>query len=55
MANSSRRQQWPVLRRYVDRVLKAVDAANPGSYSEVEIPFGSAPVLRRAHDNSFPF
>jgi hypothetical protein len=31
--------QWPVLRRYVNRVLAAVDAAAPGSYSEVEIPF----------------
>jgi hypothetical protein len=31
--------QWPVLRRYVDRVLAAVDATTPGSYSEVEIPF----------------
>jgi hypothetical protein len=32
--------QWPVLRRYVDRVLAAVAAASPGSYAEVEIPFG---------------
>lgn len=31
--------QWPVLRRYVERVLAAVDAAVPGSYAEVEIPF----------------
>jgi hypothetical protein len=31
--------QWPVLRHYVDRVLAAVDAATPGSYTEVEIPF----------------
>jgi hypothetical protein len=31
--------QWPVLRRYVERVLAAVDAAFPGSYAEVEIPF----------------
>jgi hypothetical protein len=30
--------QWPVLRKHVDRVLAAVDAAKPGSYSEVEIP-----------------
>jgi hypothetical protein len=32
-------QQWPVLRRYVDKVLAAVDAATPGSYTEVDIPF----------------
>jgi len=31
--------QWPVLRRYVERVVSAVDAALPGSYAEVEIPF----------------
>lgn len=32
--------QWRVLRRYVERVVAAVDAATPGSYAEVEIPFG---------------
>jgi len=32
-------QQRPTLRRYVDRVVAAVNAATPGSYSEVEIPF----------------
>ena len=32
-------QQWPLLRRYVDRVVAAVDAVTPGSYCEVEIPF----------------
>jgi len=31
--------QWPVLRRYVDRVLAAVNVASPGSYAEVEVPF----------------
>ncbi len=31
--------QWPLLRRYVERVVAAVDAAVPGSYAEVEIPF----------------
>ena len=30
--------QWPVLRRYVDRVVAAVNAAKPGSYTEVDIP-----------------
>ena len=32
-------QQWPVLRRYAERVVAAVNAATPGSYREVEIPF----------------
>ena len=32
--------QWPVLRRYVERVVAAVEAATPGSFTEVEIPFG---------------
>lgn len=31
-------QQWPVLGRYVERVVAAVNAATPGSYTEVEIP-----------------
>jgi hypothetical protein len=31
-------QQWPTLRRYVQRVVVAVNAATPGSYAEVEIP-----------------
>ncbi len=30
--------QWPVLRRHVERVVIAVDAAQPGSYTLVEIP-----------------
>jgi len=32
--------QWPALRRLVDRVLAAVNAATPGSYTEVDIPGG---------------
>ena len=32
-------QQWPTLRRYVDRVVAAVNAATQGSFAEVEIPF----------------
>jgi hypothetical protein len=32
-------QQWPILRRYVDRVVAAVNAASPGGFTEVEIPF----------------
>ncbi len=31
-------QQWPVLRRYVERVLVAVNTAVPGSYTEVDVP-----------------
>lgn len=34
-----RNAQWPVLRRHVQRVVEAVDAATSGSYVEVEIPF----------------
>jgi hypothetical protein len=34
-----RNAQWPVLRRYVDRVVVAVNASTPGSFSEVDIPF----------------
>src|SRR5215813_7755020 len=30
--------QWPVAKRYVDRVVAAVNAAKPGTYCEVEIP-----------------
>jgi hypothetical protein len=32
-------QQWPTLCRYLERVVAAVDAATPGSVTEVEIPF----------------
>jgi glutamate racemase len=30
--------RWPLVRRHVDRVLAAVTAAKPGTYTEVEIP-----------------
>jgi hypothetical protein len=30
--------QWPTLRRYVERVVAAVNAATPGSYLLLEIP-----------------
>lgn len=30
---------WPVVRKYLDRVIAAVNAATPGSYTEVDIPF----------------
>jgi hypothetical protein len=32
-------QQWPTLRRYVERVVAAVNAATPGSFTQAEIPF----------------
>jgi hypothetical protein len=32
------RQQWPQVRRYVQRVVEAINAAAPGSYVEIEIP-----------------
>ena len=30
--------RWPVLAQYVERVIEAVNAAKPRSYTEVEIP-----------------
>lgn len=30
--------RWPVVRLYVERVVSAVNAARPGSYTEVDIP-----------------
>jgi hypothetical protein len=30
--------RWPVVQRYVDRVVAAVSAAKPGTYLEVKIP-----------------
>lgn len=32
-------QQWPQLQPHVQRVIEAVNAAKPGSYVEVEMPF----------------
>jgi len=32
-------QQWPRLRPYIQRVVEAVNAAESGSYTEVDIPF----------------
>ena len=31
-------QQWPVLSRYLEKLVAAVNGATPGSYTEVEIP-----------------
>jgi hypothetical protein len=30
---------WRIVRKYFDRIVEAVNAATPGSYSEVDIPF----------------
>ena len=30
--------RWPVVRRYVERVVSAVNAVIPGTYTEIEIP-----------------
>ena len=30
--------QWPILRLHAERVVATVNAARPGSYTEVEIP-----------------
>jgi hypothetical protein len=32
-------QQWPAVKLYLDRIVIAVNAAAPGSYTEVYIPF----------------
>jgi hypothetical protein len=31
-------QQWPLLRPHVQSVIEVINAAKPGSYSEVRIP-----------------
>jgi hypothetical protein len=31
--------QWPVVRLHLDIIATAVNAATPGSYAEVDIPF----------------
>ena len=31
--------QWPMVQLYLDRIAVAVNAATPGSYIEVDIPF----------------
>ena len=33
-------QQWPVVRLHLDRIAAVVNSAAPGSYTEVDIPFG---------------
>lgn len=30
---------WPTLKQHIERVVEAVDAATPGSYVEVDIPY----------------
>ncbi|HEY7391524.1 MAG TPA: hypothetical protein VH640_23615 [Bryobacteraceae bacterium] len=34
---------WRVVRKYLERVTAAVDAATPGSYTEVDIPLNKPP------------
>jgi hypothetical protein len=34
--------QWPRVRLHVDRIAAAVSAATPGSYTEVEISYGTS-------------
>ena len=34
-------QQWPLVRLHLNRIAAAVNAATPGSFTEVEIPFGA--------------
>jgi hypothetical protein len=31
--------QWPIVRLHMERIAAAVNAATPGSYAEVDIPF----------------
>jgi len=31
--------QWPIVQLHRDKIAKAVDATQPGSYAEIEIPF----------------
>ena len=35
------RQQWPQLEPHIQRVIEAINAAQPSSYVEVDIPFKS--------------
>ena len=32
------RQQWPQVRSYVQRIVEAINSAEPGSYVEIEMP-----------------
>ncbi len=32
-------QQWPLVQLHLDRIAAAVNAATPGSFTEVDIPF----------------
>jgi len=32
-------QQWPLVRLHLDKIAAALNAATPGSFTEVEIPF----------------
>lgn len=43
---------WPIVRNYLDRVVAAVDAAAPGSYTVVTFP--QPPLRRRTYARSEP-
>jgi hypothetical protein len=32
--------QWPVVKLHLEKIADAVNAATPGSYAEIYIPFG---------------
>jgi len=32
-------QQWPVVRLHLDKIVEAINSSQPGTYTEVEIPF----------------
>jgi len=37
-----RNSAWRIVRQHLDRIAAAVDEATPGSYVEVEIPYGTS-------------
>jgi glutamate racemase len=39
-------QQWPLVKLHLDTIAAAVNAATPGSYTEVEIPFAQPGAAR---------
>ena len=41
--------QWPLLRLHVESVAAAINAAKPGTYTEVDIPFNIPSVRRNYH------
>ncbi len=41
--------RWPVVRLYLERIIMAVNAATPGSYTEVHIPLPPLPAGCRSN------